>query len=43
MNDGGYEDYSLWLSDGWDAVKENDWKAPMYWEKKGEDWILGIL
>ena len=39
MNDGGYEDYSFWLSDGWDAVKENDWKSPMYWEKDREDWI----
>ena len=39
MNDGGYEDYSFWLSDGWDAVKKNEWKAPMYWEKDGDDWI----
>ena len=39
MNDGGYDNYTFWLSDGWDAVKENDWKAPMYWEKDGEMWI----
>ena len=39
MNDGGYEDYSFWLSDGWDAVKENEWNAPMYWEKDGEERI----
>ena len=39
MNDGGYEDYSFWLSDGWDAVKKNEWKSPMYWEKDGDDWI----
>ena len=39
MNDEGYDDYSFWLSDGWDAVKENDWQAPMYWEKDGEEWI----
>jgi len=39
MNDGGYDDYSFWLSDGWDAVKEKDWQAPMYWEKDGEEWI----
>ena len=39
MNDGGYEDYSFWLSDGWDTVKKNEWKAPMYWEKDGDDWI----
>ena len=29
IQDGGYEDYSFWLSDGWDAVKKNEWKAPM--------------
>ena len=39
IQDGGYEDYSFWLSDGWDAVKKNEWKAPMYWEKEGDDWI----
>ena len=39
MDDGGYEDYSFWLSDGWDAVKKNEWKAPMYWEKDGDEWI----
>ena len=39
MNDGGYEDYSFWLSDGWDAVKENNWIAPMYWEKEEDVWF----
>ena len=39
MNDGGYEDYSFWLSDGWDVVKENKWNAPMYWEKEENEWI----
>ena len=39
IQDGGYEDYSFWLSDGWDTVKKNEWKAPMYWEKEGDGWI----
>ena len=39
MNEGGYEDYSFWLSDGWDAVKKNEWNSPMYWEKDGDEWI----
>jgi len=39
INDGGYEDYSFWLSDGWDAVRKNEWTAPMYWEKDGDEWI----
>ncbi len=29
---GGYGDPSLWLSDGWDTVQANLWKAPLYWE-----------
>ena len=39
MNDGGYEDFSFWLSDGWDAVKKNEWTAPMYWEKNDGEWF----
>ena len=39
MNDGGYDDFSFWLSDGWDAVKKNEWSAPMYWEKKDGVWF----
>lgn len=40
LKDGGYKNYKYWLSDGWEAVKQNKWEAPMYWEKdeKG-DWI----
>ncbi len=40
MNDGGYENYKFWLSDGWEKVKKNDWKAPMYWEKIDDDWVV---
>ena len=32
IEQGGYDDYKYWLSDGWDLVKENGWKAPLYWE-----------
>ena len=39
MNEGGYDDYSFWLSDGWDAVKKNEWNAPMYWEKDENEWM----
>ena len=46
MNDGGYETYKYWLSDGWEKVKSNNWKSPMYWEKIDEEWhvrdFLGI-
>jgi ergothioneine biosynthesis protein EgtB len=46
MEDGGYETYKYWLSDGWEKVKENKWKSPMYWEKIENKWytrdFLGI-
>ena len=46
IEDGGYETYKYWLSDGWEKVKVNKWKAPMYWEKIESKWhtrdFLGI-
>ena len=35
MADGGYRRPELWLSAGWDAVKNNCWRAPLYWTEKG--------
>ena len=35
----GYEDYKYWLADGWDLTQEQDWKAPLYWECKGDRWV----
>jgi ergothioneine biosynthesis protein EgtB len=32
--DGGYRKPELWLSAGWDAVKANGWKAPLYWAER---------
>ncbi len=31
MADGGYAKPELWLSAGWNAVKANNWRAPLYW------------
>jgi ergothioneine biosynthesis protein EgtB len=36
--DGGYESPEFWLSDGWDHVCENGWRAPLYWENAGNEW-----
>ncbi|MDE1767199.1 MAG: ergothioneine biosynthesis protein EgtB [Thaumarchaeota archaeon] len=33
IEDGGYKNFRFWLADGWEAVKKNDWNAPMYWER----------
>ena len=38
IDSGGYQDYRFWLSDGWDLVKEKEWKAPLYWEKIEGNW-----
>jgi ergothioneine biosynthesis protein EgtB len=44
MNDGGYERADLWLSDGWYAVQNNGWQAPLYWqEESAGEWSVFTL
>ena len=38
MDDAGYTTPTLWLSDGWDAVRRNGWSAPLYWERRDSAW-----
>lgn len=38
MRDGGYEDHRYWLSDGWDWLKGQSLKAPMYWLLEDGQW-----
>lgn len=38
IEDGGYADPLLWLSDGWAWVREHDVAAPLYWERGEEGW-----
>ena len=33
IRSGGYQNVDLWLSDGWDWVKRNSLKQPMYWHE----------
>ncbi|NNC48875.1 MAG: ergothioneine biosynthesis protein EgtB [Sphingomonas sp.] len=38
MRDGGYSTPSLWLSDGWTWLKENNIDAPLYWRRDQDGW-----
>jgi ergothioneine biosynthesis protein EgtB len=35
---GGYETPTLWLSDGWATVDRHGWTAPLYWEKRDDEY-----
>lgn len=37
MLDDGYMRPGLWVSDGWDTVKQAGWEAPLYWERDSSD------
>ena len=38
MEDGGYRRPELWLSLGWNTLKERGWDAPLYWEMRDGKW-----
>ncbi len=40
---GGYRDPSLWLAEGWTAIAERGWQAPLYWERGGGVWTRYTL
>lgn len=39
IQDKGYEDYRLWLDDGFKCIKEKNIKAPLYWTEKDGEWM----
>jgi ergothioneine biosynthesis protein EgtB len=43
MMDGGYERVNLWLSNGWEKVKSEGWKAPLFWFKSDDRWHIITL
>jgi ergothioneine biosynthesis protein EgtB len=43
MADGGYRRPEFWLSAGWDAVKRNGWRAPLYWSDSEGEWKVFTL
>ncbi len=38
MDDNGYENFNLWLDEGWSWVNANHIEAPMYWHRIDEAW-----
>jgi len=43
IKDGGYENPLFWLSDGWDTLTREEWRAPLYWEQRDDEWFLMTL
>lgn len=43
IDDDGYRRPELWLSDGWYAVKQEQWQDPLYWKQEGGDWMQFTL
>jgi ergothioneine biosynthesis protein EgtB len=40
INDGGYENFRWWFSEGWEAVNREQWRAPLYWELHDGEWMI---
>ena len=38
IEDGGYDKPLLWLADGWSAVQQASWRAPLYWRQVDKTW-----
>jgi len=43
IDDGGYDNPLFWLSDGWAAVQNEYWKAPLYWRQVDNRWHIFTL
>lgn len=43
IEEGGYDNPLLWLSDGWEMKEKEGWKAPLYWEKSDGQWWVFTL
>jgi ergothioneine biosynthesis protein EgtB len=45
IEDGGYRRSELWLSEGWQAVQAENWRAPLYWhhDKESKEWSVFTL
>lgn len=39
IEDGGYRDFRLWHSEGWDWVNREKIEAPLYWHQRDGEWF----
>lgn len=39
IEDGGYKNHALWLSEGWDFIHQEGITAPLYWKKREGQWM----
>ena len=39
MADGGYDDPTLWMAEGWAKVQEAGWRHPLYWSERAGVWF----
>lgn len=40
INDGGYQNFRWWFSEGWTSVNTEQWRAPLYWELHDGAWMI---
>ena len=43
IEDGGYKNPLLWLSDGWATLQRESWTAPLYWRQMDNAWHVFTL
>jgi ergothioneine biosynthesis protein EgtB len=39
IEDGGYQEFRHWLSDGWDTIETRGWNAPLFWKNIDDEWF----
>ena len=39
IEDGGYDNAALWLSDGWTLARAEGWQHPLYWRCEDGQWL----
>ncbi|HEY8925814.1 MAG TPA: ergothioneine biosynthesis protein EgtB [Polyangia bacterium] len=43
MEEDGYGRPELWLSEGWQCLQREGWRAPLYWERRDGQWLTYTL